>query len=103
MGTGRGPPSQEETDTTWGWDRGWGRALPQDPNAKPRADTVYPGCVALGKSAQPLWARPAPQGSYVSTGGSTQGALAEVTRSHKRTDGRAGEWVQGQQTGALAV
>lgn len=74
------------------------------PGSQRQAQSRYAlGCVVQGKSAQPLWALPAPQGSYFSTGGRTQGALAEVTRFHKCADGRAGDWVQGQQTRALAV
>lgn len=34
----RGPPSKEGTDTTWGWDREWGRVLSQDPNTEPTVD-----------------------------------------------------------------
>lgn len=82
--------------------QGMGQSTAPGPQCQAQSRYIL-GCVALGKSAQPLWARPAPQGSYFSTGGSTQGDLAEVTRSHKHTNGRAGEWVQGQQTGALAV
>lgn len=100
-GRGRDPPSKEGTEAPWGGRRGRSGALSRTPT--PRPEPPCPRPCQVGKSTQPLWARPAPPpGAVTGAGCGTRGPPAEAIRSPRHTGEWAGEWGRGHQTGALA-